>query len=189
MKCAAIREKLADYSVELLDPHTSQLVDAHLDLCADCRAELRALNAVVKLVETHGSRQPPAGLFNGIRNQIEAGRAPQQRPAWWAWLLTPPVRAGAMGLALGVLALGLFMPVDSGTPLPPSPQVHPTEASAAGPATTALASSIRQHAFSAGMGPLTDRVAWEAVAQLVTPDSADMQDGAPPVPQTESEVE
>ena len=34
-----------------------------------------------------------------------------------------------------------------------------------GPTSTALAGSIRQHAISAGEGPLTDRVAWEAMAQ------------------------
>ena len=175
MKCAEIREKLADYSVELLDARTSQRVDAHLEVCVDCRGELRALHAVVTLVETHGHREPPPGLFNGIRNQIEAGQLKQQRPAWWVFFLTAPARAGAMAMALGALAMGLFLPVQTGTSVPPPLGVHAGIAAGA-PTTTALASSIRQHALSAGQGPLTDRVAWEAVAQLVTPDNPNTPD-------------
>src|SRR5436309_291648 len=108
MKCSQVRGMLPDYSVELLDARVSAAVDAHLEGCEPCRGELRALTATVTLVETYGTRNPPAGLFNGVRNRIEADGRTQQRPAWWAFLYSPPARVLAMGLATASVVFGLL---------------------------------------------------------------------------------
>lgn len=165
MQCSRVNELLPDHSVELLDASTRRAVERHLELCDGCRRELRLLESVVALVEEHGSRTPPPGLFHAVRNRIETGEVPQQRPAWWAWLYARPARAAAMGLAMGAVAMGLFLPVGPTHSLPPV-GLHPTPISGGLVASGELATSIRQHAMAAGEGPLADRVAWEAMAQL-----------------------
>jgi anti-sigma factor RsiW len=156
---------LPDLSVELLDSRLRREVTAHLDACELCSRELRELESVVCLVERYGSVEPPPGLFNAVRNRIESGEVRRERPFWWAWMYSRPARAAAMGLATGAVVLGLVVP--AGPPPIPSPSIHPEPA---GTVSTALASSIRQHAISASEGPLTDRVAWEAMAQLASLD-------------------
>ena len=174
MECPRVRDLLADYSVEMLDARQHRQVETHLQACADCSEELRVMDAVVSLVEEHGALNPPVGLFNGVRNRIEAGDFVRQRPAWWAIFLTAPARATAMALAMGAVVLGLVAPTGQSRvqPLP----INVTETSSM--ASSDLASSIRQHAMSAVEGPLADRVAWEAMAQIATQKLSDA-DGEP----------
>jgi len=144
----------------MLDARTNQAVDAHLASCAACRHELDTLNSVVSLVEEYGVRQPPAGLFNAVRNRIESGEMVRDRPAWWAWFYSRPARGLAMGAAMAAVALGLVLPVSGPTISRLDP--HPTGPSVGG----SVASSIGEHLQSVGEGPLTDRVAYEALVQL-----------------------
>ncbi len=168
MNCSRVQDLLPDYSVEMLDSRTQLAVREHLAGCDACREELRALENVVVLVEQYGERQPPPGLFNAVRNRIEAGDFVRERPAWWAFLNTRPARVAGMGLAMAAVAAVAVLPVGGPPQMPDRLAVHP---SAGAPVTsTALASSIRQHAMSAVEGPVTERVAWEAMAQLVTLD-------------------
>ncbi|MFN3650449.1 MAG: anti-sigma factor family protein [Armatimonadota bacterium] len=169
MLCSQVRELLPDYSVEILDGRAHQQVASHLELCADCRAELTAMDSVMAMVEELGVRQPPPGLFNAVRNRIESGEVTRERPAWWAWIYSRPARGLAMGMAAAALALGLLVPVGP-SDIPPL-SIH--EGAGRGSMTSsALAQSIRQHAMSAGEGPVTDRVAYEAMAQLASQDEA-----------------
>ena len=169
MNCNRVRDLLPDYSMDMLEGRERHDVQAHLAACEECRTELRAQDAVVALIEEHGARQPPPGLFNGVRNAIASGTVVRERAPWWSFIYTGPARAAAMSLALGALALGIFFPV--GSPVPVGGDLLPLHISDGAPVqTTALASSIRQHAMSATEGPLADRVAWEAMAQLVQDD-------------------
>jgi hypothetical protein len=155
----------------MLDGRQQRQVDAHLDGCADCREELRILNAVVCLVEEHGALNPPVGLFNGVRNRIEAGDFVRERPAWWAIFMTKPARVGAMAMAMGAVVLGLVMPTGPATRVHPPLPMNGTGVGSM--ASGELASSVRQHAMSAVEGPLADRVAWEAMAQIATQSLSD----------------
>lgn len=188
MDCSRTRDLLPDYSVEILDVRTHREVDAHLQSCADCREELRVMDSVMSLVESHGALEPPVGLFNGVRNRIESGDFVRQRPAWWAVFLTKPARVGAMGLAMGAVVLGLVMPTG------PSPQVHVPlplnpDAGVSSVASGELGNSIRQHAMSASEGPLADRVAWEAMAQLASLKAAADEAAVPAQPDARRGVE
>lgn len=167
MNCNRVRDLLPDYSMDMLEGRERHDVQTHLAACEECRTELRAQDAVVALIEEHGARQPPPGLFNAVRNTIEAGTVVRERAPWWSFIYTGPARVAAMSFALGALALGIFLPV--GSPFGPgSLPLHIHEGAPI--ATNAVASSIRQHALSATEGPLADRVAWEAMAQLVQDD-------------------
>jgi len=168
MNCSRIQDLLPDYAVELLDARTRATVESHLELCAECRAELRAQDAVMELVATHGVRQPPPGLFNAVRNRIESGDVVRERAPWWAWIYSGPARVAAMGMATAAVAVAVLMPTGKPASTIHALDMHPVSRGAV--STSAMASSIRQHAMSAGEGPLTDRVAWEAMAQLVAQD-------------------
>jgi len=165
MDCSRVRDLLPDYSVEILDARTRAQVERHLAACVACHEELRAEDDVMALVEQFGVRQPPAGLFNAVRNRIEAGDLVREQPAWWSWFYTRPARAFAMGTAVAALALALFLPTGPGG-TGSLGRLPVNETISSGPTSTALAGSIRQHAMAAGEGPLADRVAWEAMAQL-----------------------
>jgi hypothetical protein len=168
MLCSRVRDLLADYSVQILDRRTQHEVASHLELCADCRQELRVLEGVVALVEEHGFRQPPVALFNGVRNRIESGEVVRERAPWWAWMFSMPARAAAMGVAVAAVALSVALPTGNGGKLPTIAIHQPSNGMITSTANNELAGSIRQHALSAGEGPLTDRVAWEALAQIVS---------------------
>ena len=170
MICSRVRDLLPDYSVQSLDARNTREVEAHLAICEGCTAELRAQEAAVQLVEQYGGINPPAGLFNAVRNRIEAGDFHRDRPAWWGFLYSKPVRVAAMGMAMAAVVLGLTLPAGN-----QAAQVEPLHMFTNGPGISDsasnggdLTSSIRQHAISAGAGTLTDRVAWEAMAQIVT---------------------
>lgn len=166
MSCRHVQELLADYSVGILEAREHREVETHLASCAACREELRIMDAAVALVERHGVRQPPPGLFNAVRNRIEAGDVRQERPAWWwLWLNSTPARVSGMTVAVAAVAAGFLMPVQ--TPEVPSIPVH-VSAGVGSVANNDLGNSIRQHAMAHMEGPLADRVAWEAMAQLVT---------------------
>lgn len=179
MSCSKIRDLLPDYSVKMLDGRAQREVEAHLTQCEGCRAELKAQDDVMALVEQFGGVNPPVGLFNAVRNRIEGGDFVRERPAWWAFLLSRPARVGAMGLAMAAVMAGLLLPTGESS-LPSLPVTATTNR---GEMASELASSIRQHAMAAGQGPLADRVAWEAMAQMVTQDKDKDKDGVPDQPE------
>lgn len=171
MECTRVQDLLPDYAVDMLDGRTRSAVAQHLADCAGCREEMALQERVMTLVETQGFIQPPPGLFNAVRNQIEAGAVAQDPRPWWSFIYSRPARALAMAGAVGALALGVLLPVSS--PRIPSGTLHTTSIITPGKtASNELANSIRQHAMSASDGPLADRVAWEAMAQLVTENGA-----------------
>jgi hypothetical protein len=170
MHCSRVRELLPDYSVELLGAAAQRAVDAHLALCDGCRRELRALDATMELVADQGFREPPAGLFNALRNRIEAGELVQERQPWWGFFSRKPVRVLAMGFAMATVAVAFLLPIAQGPGLPPSPGLHPAGVMGAASARGPLANSIRAHAQAAAESPLADRVALEAMAQLAAPE-------------------
>jgi hypothetical protein len=173
--CARFQEMLPDYSVDMLDERTHNLVSEHLAVCSDCRAELVIQESVMSLVETHGVREPPPGLFNAVRNRIESAHIAQAAKPWWSFLWTAPVRGLALVGSAAVLVLGLMMPVS--TPHIPEGSLHPSLDIGRASASSELANSIRQHAMSAAEGPLAERVAWEAMAQLAESPDLDGENG------------
>jgi hypothetical protein len=173
MICSRVRDLLPDYSVQILDGRTTREVAAHLGTCEECAAELHAQEEAVRLVEQFGGINPPPGLFNAVRNRIEAGDFVRERPAWWAFLNTRPARVAAMGMAMAAVVLGLTLPTGHPDHLETPIFINGPGISQSAENGGDLTNSIRQHAISAGAGSLTDRVAWEAMAQIVTQNEKD----------------
>jgi len=164
MNCRRVQNLLPDYSVDALSERERRAVRTHLGDCDSCRAELRALEAAVALVEEHAGVNPPPGLFNAVRHEITRPEFRRDRPNILGWAQLRPVRALAMAGAVAALALSLFSLQNA----PPGPDVVdvPPPIQVPEQSRSAIAAVVRQHALSAAEGPLGDRVAWEAMAQL-----------------------
>src|SRR3954452_15406208 len=106
MNCGQVQPRIADFSVGLLPTGETRQVEEHLAACAACGREWRELQAVLALVERHGSREPPPHLWNGVYNRITAKPAPAA-PGFWHRLLAAPGRLIA-GTATGVAAVALL---------------------------------------------------------------------------------
>jgi predicted anti-sigma-YlaC factor YlaD len=118
-----IRESLGAYALGQLGDAERTVLQAHLDGCAECRAELdliAPLAAPLRLVEPDHLAvevQPPPGLDEAIIARMRAERAaPRRRVRRWV-----PVAAAAVVIALaaGVVA---------GRALAPEPTRRPLEA-------------------------------------------------------------
>lgn len=110
MRHAKRREQLSPYLDGLLEPSRRAELEAHLEGCAECRAELASLRRTVELLHALPRVEPSSSLAGrvmaGVREQREAGigRAfrrllPSGAAPVSGWLL--PV--GAAGLAAAVL--------------------------------------------------------------------------------------
>jgi hypothetical protein len=116
---------------------------------------MRALQAVLGMVERFGAREPPPHLWNGVYNRITAETAPASAPFWQRlWGVPGRLIAGtATGLAGAALFAALYF-----RPIPlPQPQVWPMAPSAV---------AVQQHAMFAGFEPFADEVGLEAYARL-----------------------
>lgn len=74
MECGQVREKLSCYLDGVVDEATLEAIEAHLELCEECRAELVALESVVDLASGLSDVAPPAYLGSAIRNAIAKER-------------------------------------------------------------------------------------------------------------------
>jgi hypothetical protein len=83
--CRPWRESLGAYVLEHLDPSERAGLDAHLDGCADCRAEVASLEPLARLLPFADPEHlgpvptPPAGLGSRITATIAAERRTRRR--------------------------------------------------------------------------------------------------------------
>lgn len=108
-----IEDLLGAYALDAVDDDERALIDAHLDECARCRAEVAEHRETAALLAFSGS-DAPAGLWEGISTQLERpdaevvelfGRRPSApRRAQPRWL--PAVAAAAAIVVAAVAGLG-----------------------------------------------------------------------------------
>lgn len=102
---------IAPYALDALDTDERNRFEAHLEQCADCRAELAGFLATAVLLGDTQSQTPPAGLREQLMSEIV--RTPQERPvvtslAQRRGLLrrTLPRIAVAAALLIGAVGVG-----------------------------------------------------------------------------------
>ena len=102
----AVRELIAGYALDALDPQESIRVEEHLRRCASCRRELDSFLVVTDRMALSATEvSPPAGLEERIVRQ--ASHSPQRRTAGsWAW--NPGLAAAAVVLILVLAGGNLF---------------------------------------------------------------------------------
>jgi hypothetical protein len=82
MNCDKMENRLHDYVDGVLAPQERQEVERHLEVCADCRAEMQFLQALRQQVASLPQNlEPPRNLWPEIAARIE----PQKR-LWEVWL-------------------------------------------------------------------------------------------------------
>jgi hypothetical protein len=107
--CRGVRSRLSAYLDRELTAEERTLVDAHLEQCAGCRAELSAWRSAVSALGGARAAIPSPGDLRGeFYARLEQSR---RRPSRAGWLLAAPALAGIA--ALWLLA-GRLHPVGAG---------------------------------------------------------------------------
>ena len=99
MRCETAREWIPDLVGSRLDAAEAARVSAHLDTCADCRAEAD----LVRLLFA-GRPDAPAGLSTRIRAAVHADRQTTGRHPWWG---LAAAAVAALALGIGVASTGV----------------------------------------------------------------------------------
>jgi len=115
MNCDTAKQQLVLFVYGELSFDEEEVLEQHLDGCADCRAErvrLEKLNSLMEMAEA----EIPAGLLARCRRDLAARvQEDRSRPSWksmaghlWRnWVVSPPMWVRPAG-AVAMLALGFF---------------------------------------------------------------------------------
>ncbi len=105
MRCDEVRPQLADYAVGGLGRRRRAELTAHVETCAECRAELAALARTGELLSGLELESAPAHAWDSIRYRIEERSRPTPRRAWERGLIV-----AGLALAVLVVAAVTFLP-------------------------------------------------------------------------------
>ncbi len=144
-KCDQIKGLLADYAVGGLSRRARSRVEAHVETCASCREELRALERTGALLDAVGMEAAPED-WEHVQARILARTRKRTRPALrFAW-------AAAAAALLALLVYGGVVRLPGGQMIDP-------EAAAVAEAETELRSTMEDHLAAVWAAPLTDEAA------------------------------
>lgn len=103
MKCNECKELLVDYLYEEVDPATHASIEAALERCPECRAELAELRQTMSAFDTVEELEVPAKLHNDIvrHARLAAAEAHAKRSPIAAFFAGP-----AFGVAFSAVLLG-----------------------------------------------------------------------------------
>lgn len=91
VRCEWARDLIPDHVAARLSAAETAQIAAHLEVCAECRAEADVARLILA-----GQPQLPPGLAKRIRAAVRADRRPTRRPGW-----------GLAAAAVAVLAVGI----------------------------------------------------------------------------------
>ncbi|MFW6161478.1 MAG: anti-sigma factor family protein, partial [Planctomycetota bacterium] len=80
MNCESAQDKLYDLLFDLLDDRERRELEAHLDQCAECRAELDAARRERALLDRWTVPAPPAGLAEATLAAARRKETPTMTP-------------------------------------------------------------------------------------------------------------
>lgn len=70
VKCKKIKKLLQLYIDNALTFGEKQMVEEHLKECSTCRAELKSLSSIVKMIESLPEISPPSGFTEKVMSKI-----------------------------------------------------------------------------------------------------------------------
>ena len=104
---ATFQDNLAAFALGALDPEESAALEAHLQICESCRAELADYQQVsTGLMASLPPRQPPARVRRALQKQIARQTAPERRG--FSWSSTRLVFAGLMTALVALNAFTVY---------------------------------------------------------------------------------
>jgi len=145
-KCERSRKRLAEYSVGGLGGWRRARVEAHLETCAACRAELAALERTASLVTQVGLDAAP-DHWAAVRPQLRPGLRP---------VTARPRLRLAYALATATFAV---LAIAFGWLLRPSPVAAPPAVTPVVRADDEMKASMQGHLKAAWSAPLGDEAA------------------------------
>jgi hypothetical protein len=105
VNCQEARDALLETMTGRTPPDLRRSVAAHLETCADCRAEAARLEETVGLLRTDPDPDPPEGFWPGFMAQLEE-RIAREPVGLWARLrrrMSVPALAPAAATAIVVM--------------------------------------------------------------------------------------
>jgi anti-sigma factor RsiW len=118
---AEIEEQLGAYALDAVDPETAAVIEAHLDECVRCAAEVSQHHEVAGLLANSGG-VPPADLWDGIARRL-GGTSDESWDRLAARLDVPTDRESASAAPDGVSSDGRVP--QPGSPTAPAADVVP----------------------------------------------------------------
>jgi anti-sigma factor RsiW len=113
-------DRLSEYVDGELDPPTRVAIDAHLAICAECRATRDALTRVIARARRVPYREPSRDLWTSVEAAIDASRVTPIASAPRRRLVTLPMgRLVAAVAAVAIIAAGIAWMVASTRTAPP----------------------------------------------------------------------
>jgi|GEM_PF-4709130 len=114
MRCKIAREELSAYIDGFLDDNELQLLETHLESCADCRQELQDLKATVERIASLPQYSVPGSFRAELRSRLEADSLPANADdkaggGVVVWLRQQWKKAPYRGAAAACLALFVLL--------------------------------------------------------------------------------
>lgn len=104
MRCDDVIINLPDYLLEKIEPNLKKCIDAHLEFCDRCRAELEEMKEPVRLLEETDREEYPETFWQDLHSVImERVLEPSPQVRWKV-----PVFAGALAALLLIVGVGIF---------------------------------------------------------------------------------
>ena len=120
MRCGRVRRYLNAYLDGELHAQRRSQAEAHLESCAECRAQLARLKELASLLESTSAPAAPSGFAGRVMSRAQqrlvdaASRSlPSLNPVHWWLTQSLPVRAAAAAILVVGLTLGLLMGRDT----------------------------------------------------------------------------
>jgi len=113
-----IEELLGAYALDAVEPETAAIIEAHLEGCVRCAAEVDQHHEVAGLLANSGGA-PPAELWDGIAGRL-GGTSDESWDRLAARLEVPASRTTGTGRDIG-------HPGDERTAVPPGGTAHPAD--------------------------------------------------------------
>lgn len=113
--CQAMVIELPGYVAAKLDAATTAAVRSHLESCAACKAEVRELEGLDRLLTAElGSIEPSRTLASSFANRLAAEMRAEQdrgeRRSWLSWLAQPWLIPLGAAAALGAILFSPWYP-------------------------------------------------------------------------------
>ena len=144
-RCEQFQNRLAHYVVGALKGHARSRVEEHLRDCAQCRAEVAALERTGALLAASPLLDAPDGNWDSISRRIAQPARTVTRRLRWAW----GAAASAVAIVLIIIAFFVASPNGSG----------PTQLAMSPPAEEEMAAAIEGRIPAAWAAPLSDEAA------------------------------
>ena len=110
MNCETCRDSLVAWMEDALDKETALQCRAHVEICANCRAEFAAINRLQERLILRGQASAKVSIVEPVMQRIHRLPQKQERDTFMSRLFS---RWGfGLGAAVGTAAVALAFPVE-----------------------------------------------------------------------------